>query len=193
MSEHLTHYTTDHDEIQEWAEARKARPAQVKSTETGEDEVGIIRLDFVGSESLEDIEWEAWFEKFDESGLALIYQEHTAEGQLSNFNKLIKANPEEAKKHGSKAQAATKKSPTKKAVKKAPVKTTAVKKSAPTKSAPKKAAPKKSAPKKAAPKKAAVKKSAVKKAVAKNAVKKAAPKKAVKKAVKKTATKKSRR
>jgi hypothetical protein len=39
---------------------------------------------------LEPIEWDEWFQKFDESGLALLVQETTARGERSNFNKLVK-------------------------------------------------------------------------------------------------------
>lgn len=81
----------DHDEIQQWAEERGARPACVRGTGGGED-VGMIRLDFPGysgERSLEHIEWDEWFQKFDESGLALLVQEKTARGQKSNFNKLV--------------------------------------------------------------------------------------------------------
>jgi hypothetical protein len=52
----------------------------------------MIRLDFPGysgAQSLEQIEWDEWFQKFDESGLALLVQETTARGQKSNFNKLV--------------------------------------------------------------------------------------------------------
>jgi len=104
MSEHLTHYTQDHEEIREWAEARKAVPSHVASTGSKKD-VGLIRLDFPGysgAGSLEEISWDEWFEKFDKSGLALIYQEHTAAGEQSNFNKLVAHDPEEEKKHGKK-------------------------------------------------------------------------------------------
>jgi hypothetical protein len=82
---------TDHDEIRQWAEGRGARPACVRGTGGGED-VGMIRLDFPGysgEQSLEPIEWDEWFQKFDESGLALLVQETTARGQKSNFNKLV--------------------------------------------------------------------------------------------------------
>jgi hypothetical protein len=71
---------------------RGAKPAAVKST-GGKDDVGIIRLDFPGYSgegSLEEISWEQFFEKFEESKLALVVQETTAEGQKSNFNKLVK-------------------------------------------------------------------------------------------------------
>lgn len=82
---------TDHDEIRRWAEERGAKPATVSAT-AGEEQVGIIRLDFPGysgGNSLEEIEWDEWFEKFDDSGLALIVQNETANGQKSNFNKLV--------------------------------------------------------------------------------------------------------
>ena len=52
----------------------------------------MIRLDFPGysgADSLEEIEWEQFFEKFDEQGLALLVQDKTARGQKSNFNKLV--------------------------------------------------------------------------------------------------------
>jgi len=60
--------------------------------------IGMIRLDFpgyTGAESLQPIEWDEWFQSFDENGLALIVQEKTAHGQRSNFNKLIKRESKE--------------------------------------------------------------------------------------------------
>ena len=63
----------------------------MRGTGGGED-VGMIRLDFPGfsgEQSLEHIEWDDWLQKFDESGLALLVQDTTADGQQSNFNKLI--------------------------------------------------------------------------------------------------------
>jgi hypothetical protein len=83
--------TTDHEEIRRWAEARDGRPSHVKSTGK-EDDPGILRIDFPGYSgegSLEEIEWDEWFDKFDERGLALLYQETTAGGQQSNFNKIV--------------------------------------------------------------------------------------------------------
>lgn len=82
---------TDHEEIRQWAEERGAKPACVRGT-GGRGDTGMIRLDFPGysgSESLEEISWDDWFEKFDKEGLALLHQESTASGQKSNFNKLI--------------------------------------------------------------------------------------------------------
>lgn len=82
---------TDHDEIREWAEDRGARPSAVRATDT-EESVGIIRLDFPGysgANSLEEIGWDEWFERFDENNLALVVQDDMANGQKSNFNKLV--------------------------------------------------------------------------------------------------------
>lgn len=82
---------TDHDEIRRWAEERGAKPATVRNTHT-DDNIGIIRLDFPGYSgegSLEEIEWDEWFDNFDDHNLALIVQDQTAEGEESNFNKLV--------------------------------------------------------------------------------------------------------
>jgi hypothetical protein len=58
----------------------------------GSEDVGMIRLDFPGFSgegSLERVEWDEWFQKFDESGLALLVQDETTRGERSNFNKLV--------------------------------------------------------------------------------------------------------
>ena len=87
---------TDHDAIRQWAEARGAHPAHVKGTGGGDD-VGMLRLDFPGysgEESLQPIDWDEWFQKFDENKLALIVQETTSGGKTSNFNKLVQRKAE---------------------------------------------------------------------------------------------------
>lgn len=95
--------TTDHEEIRQWAEERGATPACVRGTGKKGD-VGMIRLDFPGysgEKSLEPIEWDQWFEKFDEQGLALLHQETTAGGAKSNFNKLVSRESVTTSKRGS--------------------------------------------------------------------------------------------
>jgi hypothetical protein len=85
--------TTDHDEIRRWVEKRGGRPAVVKATGGKGDDLGILRIDFPGFSgegTLEPISWEEFFEKFDREGLAFVYQETTASGQKSNFNKIVK-------------------------------------------------------------------------------------------------------
>lgn len=60
----------------------------------------MIRLEFPdyrgGKESLQPISWEDRSEEFAENELAPIVQETTAQGQTSNFNKLVKRTMEEA-------------------------------------------------------------------------------------------------
>jgi hypothetical protein len=82
--------TTDHDEIRQWAEARQGKPACVKGT-GGRGDTGVLRIDFPGGEErkLQAISWDEWFEKFDENGLAFLYQEKTAGGKTSRFNKIV--------------------------------------------------------------------------------------------------------
>ncbi len=83
--------STDHEEIRQWAEERQAKPACVRGTGKKGD-LGILRLDFPGysgGNQLEEISWDEFFEKFDEQGLALLHQNQTAAGEMSNFNKLV--------------------------------------------------------------------------------------------------------
>ena len=91
QSESKTNFTSDHETIRRWAEERGAHPACVKGT-GGNGDVGMIRLDFPGSSgegTLQEISWDDFFEEFDKKDLALLYQETTAGGEKSNFNKLI--------------------------------------------------------------------------------------------------------
>src|SRR5439155_12891981 len=89
-----TKSTWDHNEIRRWAEKRGAAPACVRGTggrKAGHD-LNKIRLDFPGyggERSLEHISWDEWFESFDRNNLALLYQEKTARGEPSSFNKLV--------------------------------------------------------------------------------------------------------
>jgi hypothetical protein len=102
MSSHSSKTTTNHDEIRRWAEARGAKPACVKGT-GGHGDPGMIRLDFPGysgSESLQQISWDEWFRAFDENDLALVYQDRTADGARSNFNKLVSRETADARAEG---------------------------------------------------------------------------------------------
>jgi hypothetical protein len=91
MPTHSSKTTTNHSQIQRWAQARHAQPAHVKGT-GGQNDPGMIRLDFPGYSGrtkLAPISWDEWFKAFDDNNLALVYQEKTASGQRSNFNKLV--------------------------------------------------------------------------------------------------------
>lgn len=83
--------TTDHDEIRGWVEERGGRPATVAATGDGDD-AGILRVDFPGvgdEDSLEELSWEDFFEKFEEKNLAFLYQDETASGEESRFFKFV--------------------------------------------------------------------------------------------------------
>jgi hypothetical protein len=85
--------TTDHTRIRRWAEARDGKPARVQATGQS-DEAGLLRIDFPEDhededDDLEEITWDEFFEKFDEKRLAFVYQEKTATGEQSRFNKFV--------------------------------------------------------------------------------------------------------
>jgi hypothetical protein len=83
--------TTDHDEIREWVESHGGHPAMVKRTARN-GRGGILRIDFPGFSgegSLAEVSWDDFFEKFEDSQLAFLYQERTASGRPSRFNKLV--------------------------------------------------------------------------------------------------------
>lgn len=81
--------TTDHAAIRKWAESRGGHPATVKGTGKA-DKAGVLRFDFGKPEdSLEEISWDEFFAKFDENGLALLYQDKIKDGSTSRFFKLV--------------------------------------------------------------------------------------------------------
>jgi hypothetical protein len=83
--------TTDHDTIRRWAEERGGRPATVTGTESGDEEAGILRIDFQDPDDrLEEISWDDWFAKFEEENLAFLYQDEKKDGETSTFFKLLK-------------------------------------------------------------------------------------------------------
>lgn len=83
--------TTDHNEIRHWVEEHDGKPVRVKGTGDSKDP-GILRIDFpggTGSDRLEEISWDDWFNKFDHNHLAFLYQAHKKTGEDSTFFKLI--------------------------------------------------------------------------------------------------------
>ena len=80
--------TRDHDVIRQWAEDRNGTPATVEGTEHG-DHLGVLRIDFGrDNDRLRHVDWEEWFETFDERRLNFIYQEHRSDGSTSTFFRL---------------------------------------------------------------------------------------------------------
>ena len=81
--------TTDHKVIRKWVERRQGRPAVVKGTE-GKDGEGILRIEFRENDKLDDIDWDTFFETFDDRELAFLYQDKTSDGKESRFFKFVK-------------------------------------------------------------------------------------------------------
>lgn len=83
--------TTDRDEIRRWVEDHGGKPAAVRGTGDG-DELGVLRIDFpggAGEDRLEHVSWDDWFDAFEQSELAFLYQEQKADGSESTFFKLV--------------------------------------------------------------------------------------------------------
>lgn len=85
--------TRNHDEIRQWVEQRGGIPTVVKGTG------GLLRIDFIqgpqsgGREaSLEETEWERWFEIFDDNDLAFL----CSPDPESRFFKLVRSQDKEA-------------------------------------------------------------------------------------------------
>jgi hypothetical protein len=93
--------TTDHNEIRRWVEDRGGHPARVKGTgRAGESGGGLLRIDypgFSGEDTLEEVSWEQFFDQFEKTGLAFLYQDKLESGETSRFSKLIDRNSAEAK------------------------------------------------------------------------------------------------
>ena len=89
MTEFAT--TIDHDQICRWVEARDGTPAAVRATES-DDDPGVLRVRFRDESAgdLDAIDWDEFFAKFEESNPAFLYQDKTADGGTSRFQKFVK-------------------------------------------------------------------------------------------------------
>ncbi|HUW24711.1 MAG TPA: hypothetical protein VMW04_03740 [Patescibacteria group bacterium] len=86
----VSQITADHEIIRQWIEARGGLPSVVKGT--GAEGGGILRIDFppIGAKpNLQHINWEEFFKIFKDKDLAFLYQEKTATGEVSRFNKFV--------------------------------------------------------------------------------------------------------
>jgi hypothetical protein len=84
--------TTDHAKIRKWVESRHGVPVRVQNSAT---DVAALRIDFPERDEKDDeaeseeLSWDEFFEKFDEKRLAFVYQDKTAAGLKSRFNKFV--------------------------------------------------------------------------------------------------------
>lgn len=87
--------TIDHDEIRSWIEEHGGHPSVVKRTR-GQRGPGILRVDFPGysgEDTLEPIEWDEFFDIFEQQRLAFLYQDETGAGRPTRFNKFVQREP----------------------------------------------------------------------------------------------------
>ena len=94
----MAEVTTDHEKIRRWAQSKGGKPAAVDRTHKGGD-VGVIRIMFPDApasehESLVEIGWDEFFEQFEESRLALLYEEN------SMFSKIVGRDTVERRERG---------------------------------------------------------------------------------------------
>lgn len=159
--------TTDHTEIQKWAERHGGQPASVKGTGRGDDP-GILRIDFPGysgAGSLEPIPWDEFFRWFDENELALVYRAD------DRFNKLVSRSTAASKGRSRRSGTRTANGAGKKSAARADAdgETKRPKRTATKRTATKRTATKRTATKRTATKRAAAKRPAAKRAPAKRA------------------------
>ncbi len=67
--------TIDHETVRQWVERRDGHPAAVAPD--APEEAGLLRILFPGDddEHVERLDWETFFERFEDQELALVYRE----------------------------------------------------------------------------------------------------------------------
>src|ERR1700758_3420493 len=73
-------YTTDHEVIRSWVETRGGWPAKY---------LRIHFHGFVTRGAPPRVDWEKFFQAFEERRLAFLYQDHIATGKQSHFYRLV--------------------------------------------------------------------------------------------------------
>ncbi len=95
--------TTDHAVIKQWIEERNGKPTALrKNSNRGKDGANLLRIDFPGGaeDSLDEISWEAFFEKFEKYELAFQYRNDEKSGETSFFYEFAdrNSNPDDEQK-----------------------------------------------------------------------------------------------
>ena len=85
-----TDKVTDHEAIRSWAEERGGEPAAVADTLSDDKKGALLRIRFQDEEeALEVIEWDEFFEIFEQNELAVLLQDETSDGSTSRFAKFV--------------------------------------------------------------------------------------------------------
>ncbi len=80
--------TTDHKLIKEWIKARNGKPTALRrNSNLGTEGHNLLRINFPGrsEDSLDEISWDAFFEKFEKYELAFQYRNEEKSGETSFF------------------------------------------------------------------------------------------------------------
>lgn len=88
--------TRNHDEIRKWVESRGGHPATVSDTKSTKG-AGVLRIDFPdysGKDTLEEISWDDFFDKFDREDIDFLYQDKVEGGKKSRFCKFVSSDGE---------------------------------------------------------------------------------------------------
>jgi hypothetical protein len=83
--------TTDHEVIRKWVEKRGGKPAIVEGTENNDTGAGLLRIMFTeqSRDRLKEVDWDTFFQTFDDSHLEFLYQDKTKDGKESRFFKFV--------------------------------------------------------------------------------------------------------
>lgn len=78
--------TQDHQKIKSWITERGGKPAIVEGTENNESGAGLLRVKFdKNEENLIEVDWQDFFETFDDKGLSFLYQNEPKESRFFKF------------------------------------------------------------------------------------------------------------
>ena len=83
--------TTNHNEIQQWAEEKEGIPATLKNQDEEASNL-IIRILFSDDKNVDqarEIPWDQFFKLFEEHKLAFVYKHENFGGALSNFHRFV--------------------------------------------------------------------------------------------------------
>ena len=89
-------FTRDHEVIRDWAVKRQAVPATGEATSSGPATVTVkdggagVRFNFPGTGLYRPIEWQEWFENFDQHDCAFVYDNEDS-APLSSRYRIVKA------------------------------------------------------------------------------------------------------
>jgi hypothetical protein len=91
--------TVDHGTIRRWVESRHGRPV-ASAARHGRPEAGALRIEFADQqlpESFREISWADFFEAFDRSGHAFLYEDAVEDGIESRFYRFVRRDGDEAR------------------------------------------------------------------------------------------------